>query len=87
MSTLTIHTAKAGGLGIPGFEVSARIDREHRVWYGAMKIPYSAIDPRPAAAGNFLRANVFRSPGAWSKSSPGHLAGSYGGYLPPPGAF
>lgn len=46
-----------------GFEVSARIDREHHVWYGAMKIPYSAIDPRPAGAGNLLRANFFRSQG------------------------
>jgi hypothetical protein len=54
---------KSGWTWNSGFEVSARIDREHRVWYGAMKIPYSAIDPRPAAAGNLLRANFFRSQG------------------------
>ncbi len=30
-----------------GFQVSARIDRAARVWYGAVKIPYSAIDTRP----------------------------------------
>jgi hypothetical protein len=46
-----------------GFEVSARIDRAARVWYGAMKIPYAAIDKRPAIAGNLLRINFFRSQG------------------------
>ena len=46
-----------------GFEVSARIDRAARVWYGAMKIPYSAISTRAAAAGNTLRLNLFRSQG------------------------
>lgn len=46
-----------------GFEVSARIDRNAHIWYGAMKIPYSAIDPKPAAPGNVLRANLFRSQG------------------------
>ena len=46
-----------------GFEVSARIDRENHVWYGAMKIPYAAIDSRAAAAGNRLRINFFRSQG------------------------
>ena len=46
-----------------GFQVSARIDRAARVWYGAVKIPYSAIDTRPPAAGNILRINLFRSQG------------------------
>jgi hypothetical protein len=46
-----------------GFEVSARIDRPRSVWYGAMRIPYAAIDARPAAAGNRLRINLFRSQG------------------------
>jgi hypothetical protein len=46
-----------------GFEVSARMDRNARVWYAAMKIPYSAIDTRPPAAGNTLRVNLFRSQG------------------------
>ena len=46
-----------------GFEVAARIDESAHVWYGAMKIPYSAIDSRPAAAGNVLRINLFRSQG------------------------
>lgn len=46
-----------------GFEVSARIDRRAHIWYGAMRIPYSAIDSRPAAPGNVLRVNLFRSQG------------------------
>jgi Carbohydrate family 9 binding domain-like len=46
-----------------GFQVSARIDRAAQVWYGAMRIPYSAIDTRPAAGGNILRVNLLRSQG------------------------
>lgn len=46
-----------------GFAVSARIDKAAHVWYGAMRIPYSSIDPRVAAAGNTLRINLFRSQG------------------------
>lgn len=46
-----------------GFEVAARIDEAAYVWYGAMRIPYSAIDHREAAQGNMLRINLFRSQG------------------------
>jgi Carbohydrate family 9 binding domain-like len=46
-----------------GFQVSARVDAAVRVWYAAMKIPYSAIDSRPAGVGNTLRINLFRSQG------------------------
>lgn len=46
-----------------GFEVSARIDKAAHIWYGAMRIPYAAIDTRPAAAGNTLRINLFRCQG------------------------
>jgi hypothetical protein len=49
-----------------GFAVSARIDKAAHVWYGAMRIPYSAIDTRPATAGNLLRINLFRSQGPTS---------------------
>ena len=49
-----------------GFQVSARIDSAAHVWYGAMKIPYAAIDNHPAAAGNTLRINFFRSQGPTS---------------------
>src|SRR6184192_815257 len=43
-----------------GFGVSARIDQGAHVWYGAMRIPFSAIDKRPPRAGNRLRVNLFR---------------------------
>ena len=46
-----------------GFEVKARIDPSAHVWYGAMRIPFSALDSRPVAAGDTLRINLFRSQG------------------------
>jgi hypothetical protein len=46
-----------------GFEVSARIDAAAHVWYGAMKIPYRALDNHPAVARNTLRIKFFRSQG------------------------
>jgi hypothetical protein len=47
-----------------GFNVAARINRKTHTWYGFMRIPYSAIDSRPAAVNNSLRANFFLSEGA-----------------------
>jgi hypothetical protein len=47
-----------------GFQVAARIDAAHRVWYAFMRIPYAAVDARPASSGNTLRVNFFRSQGA-----------------------
>lgn len=46
-----------------GFEVSARIDPAAHVWYGVVKILYSAVDNHPAEDGNTLRINFFRSQG------------------------
>jgi hypothetical protein len=46
-----------------GFKVAARIDRKARTWYGAMRIPFSALDQRAPAAGNIFRVNLFRSQG------------------------
>jgi hypothetical protein len=46
-----------------GFELKARIDEKEHVWYGAMKIPFSAIDSRSPAPGNTLRLNLFRGQG------------------------
>src|SRR6266567_4170203 len=42
-----------------GFETSAKIDPQKHVWYGAMRIPFAAIDPRPPSPGNTLRMNLF----------------------------
>ena len=46
-----------------GFATAARIDRNARIWYGAMRIPFSAIDRRTPAPGNDFRINLFRSQG------------------------
>ena len=46
-----------------GFEVKARIDEASHTWYGAMRIPLSAIDARSPVAGNTMRINLFRSQG------------------------
>ena len=46
-----------------GFQVAARIDREAKIWYGAMRIPFAAIDERKPEAGNIFRANLFRGQG------------------------
>jgi hypothetical protein len=46
-----------------GFQVKARIDRTAHLWYGAMRIPWKAIDSRPPAVGRTLRINLFRSQG------------------------
>jgi hypothetical protein len=54
---------EGGWLWNSNFTVSARIDRGLHTWYGFMRIPYAAIDTRPAAAGNKLRVNFFRCEG------------------------
>jgi hypothetical protein len=46
-----------------GFKVAARIDRKAKIWYGAMRIPFAAIDQREPVVGNIFRANLFRSQG------------------------
>ena len=46
-----------------GFAVSARVDRKTRVWYGAMRIPLSALGISNANNGEELRVNLFRSQG------------------------
>lgn len=47
-----------------GFQVTARIDREHKIWYGAMRIPFSSIsDHATATKGERFRINLFRCQG------------------------
>jgi Carbohydrate family 9 binding domain-like len=47
-----------------GFETTARIDSERKIWYGAMRISFAAINVKPPHAGSTLRVNFFRSQGA-----------------------
>lgn len=46
-----------------GFEVKARIDREHKIWYGEMRIPLKSIADRDFKAGDRLRLGLFRITG------------------------
>lgn len=46
-----------------GMTAAATIDFGRKVWFGAMRIPYKSVDSRPAAAGNALRINLYRSQG------------------------
>jgi len=46
-----------------GCQVAARIDSSRKIWYGFIRVPYSAIDQRPAAPGNVLRINFYRGQG------------------------
>jgi hypothetical protein len=46
-----------------GFQVAARIDEQTKMWYGAMKIPWVALDDTPPTASKTLRVNFFRSQG------------------------
>jgi hypothetical protein len=50
-----------------GFSVASRIDSGRKIWYACMRIPYKAIDTRPAQAGNTLRLNLYRSQGPKAK--------------------
>jgi hypothetical protein len=47
-----------------GFETAVHIDPEKKIWYGAMRIPFAAIDPQSPRPGSRLRVNFFRSQGA-----------------------
>ena len=46
-----------------GFQVATRMDRQSKIWYGAMRIPFRAISPRVPHAGAIFRANLFRAQG------------------------
>jgi len=50
-----------------GFNVKGRIDGPQKIWYGEMRIPFSAIDARPPQNGKELRIGLFRIAGAGQK--------------------
>ena len=45
-----------------GFRVAVRIDKAARVWYGAVRIPFAAVDGNRPESGKMFRLNLFRSP-------------------------
>ena len=46
-----------------GYAVKARIDREAKIWFGEMRIPFSAIDARPPEKARELRIGLYRIAG------------------------
>lgn len=46
-----------------GFTLSARVDSAAKIWYGAMRIPFSALQNHDPAVGDTLRVNLFRCQG------------------------
>ena len=46
-----------------GYAVKAHIDREAKIWFGEMRIPFSAIDARPPEKGRELRIGLYRIAG------------------------
>jgi Carbohydrate family 9 binding domain-like len=46
-----------------GYEVKARVDRDKKVWYGAMRIPLDKLDQRKPKVGLEMRANFYRIQG------------------------
>lgn len=46
-----------------GFEFQTRVEPNKKIWFCEMRIPWKSIDPRPPAAGNVLRLNLYRIEG------------------------
>jgi len=46
-----------------GFQGAAPIDPKAKIWYGAMRISFAALDTRPPVNGRTYRANLFRTQG------------------------
>jgi hypothetical protein len=46
-----------------GMTVDARIDRDAKIWYGVMRIPWRAIDTRTPEPGRELRIGLYRIAG------------------------
>jgi len=46
-----------------GYEVKARLDRERRIWYGAMRIPLESLGVTQPRPGLEMRLNLYRCQG------------------------
>jgi hypothetical protein len=46
-----------------GFKISTRIDRAAKIWYAAMRIPFTAIAQSSPADGTTFRINLYRAQG------------------------
>ena len=77
---------ESGWVWNSGFEAAARIDRPNKIWYGFMRIPYEAVDQRPARPGIVSNQSL---PLTRSTSQPpvDRLATDSSSYLSRPGGF
>jgi hypothetical protein len=50
-----------------GYTVKSRIDSAAKIWYGEMRIPFAAIDPKPPDAGRQYRLGLYRIAGTETK--------------------
>src|SRR5436305_62410 len=57
---LALPNHEVGWTWNSGFTVSAQIDRRAKVWYGAMRIPFSSLLSQTPTEGTVFRANLFR---------------------------
>jgi len=46
-----------------GFQVAARVDSSSKIWYAALRIPWTAIDSKAPQDGAEFRMNLYRSQG------------------------
>jgi hypothetical protein len=46
-----------------GLLVKARIDAKHKIWYGEMVLPITAVDDRSPEVGREMRVNFYRAQG------------------------
>jgi len=59
------HPKELGGMNWnSGFTVKARIDKEKKIWYGEMRIPFAAIDDQAPEKDKTFRIGVYRIAGA-----------------------
>jgi hypothetical protein len=54
---------EGGWLWNSGFRSKSRIDRNAKIWYGEMQIPWTSISPTPPKAGQEFRVNFYRMQG------------------------
>ena len=57
-----------------GYEVKAKVDRNARVWYGAMRIPLESLGIRAPKNGAEARLNLYRCQGPTARSQVHQLA-------------
>ena len=50
-----------------GYVVKGRVDRQAKIWYGEMRIPFRAIDTRTPGKGRELRIGLYWIAGAGTR--------------------